>query len=253
MDPIVLELPVLGVKVLEQTVEGCEAPRYSGVSWCDAVRRATFGEELLVTPGSIDICKWSPVVLGLKVPETTFEKSLELRLEGPTAGVYVAPLWRFDQETPDVLIVRGRQGQLRDLASRLGPGALTEKFKGRIGWSALGVGQRGPSGRVMLSRASNRALAYMRRSRNFDKAVKVAFKNDRVNYVFERMAKNAVADMSVCRNSVVVPLIEDAGNISFFCTGGVSWGGNSPSHMTSGFPGRMLDAILAEVEFPGKS
>lgn len=252
MDPIVLELPLVGVKVLEQSVEGCEAPRYSGVSWCAAVRRATFGEELLVAPGSIDICKWSPVVLGLKAPETAFEKSLKPRLEGPVAGVYVAPLWRFSQGTPDAVIVRGRPGQLRELASRLGPGALTDKFRGRIGWSALGVGERRLSGRVMLSRASNGALAYMRRSRHFDRAVKAAFRNEKVNYVFERIAKNAVADMSVCRNSVVLPCIEDAGNISFFCTGGVSWGGNSPSHMTSGFPGRMLDAILAEVDFPGK-
>jgi len=252
MDPIVLELPIVGVRIQKDSLEGCDAPVYSGVSWCDAVRLATFGEELVVEPGSIDICKWSPVILGLKQPGTAFEKSLEPRLETRVAGVYVAPLWRFGDLAPDAVIVRGRPGQLRELAARLGPAALTETYSDRIGWSATGVGERGPSARVMLSRTSNRALAYMRRSRHFDEAVKFAFRSDKVNYVFERVAKNAVADMSVCRNSVVVPYLEDAGNISYFCTGGVTWGGNSPAHMTSGFPGRMLDAILAEVEFPGK-
>jgi len=252
MDTIQLELPVVGVKVREDSLAGFDAPEYSGVSWCDAVRLATFGEELLVVPGSITICKWSPIILGLKKPENPFEESLEPRLESPVAGIYVAPLWRFGDVQPDSVIVRGRPGQLRELAERLGDESFTRNYRGQIGRTALGVGERVLSARVMLSRASNRALAVLKRWKRFDDLTRVAFKDYRVTGLFEKVAKNAVADMSMCRNATVLPYVEDAGNISFFCVGGVTWGGNSPANMTSGFPGRMKDAILKEVSFPGK-
>lgn len=251
MDKIVLELPVIGVKVLAGSVDGCDADVYSGVSWCDAVRLATFGQELLVAPGSIDICKWSPIILGLKKPENPFEESLEPRLEKPVAGIYVAPLPRF-QGTPDVLIVRGRPSQLRELAARLGDDTISRRYSGQIGRTAIGVGERGLSARVMLSRVSNRALAVLKRWKRFDDITRIAFKDYRVTGLFEKLAKNAVADMSMCRNATVLPLIEDAGNISFFCVGGVTWGGNSPYNMTSGFPGRFAGDILEQVDFPGK-
>ncbi|MHB8895481.1 MAG: hypothetical protein ACYC99_09945 [Candidatus Geothermincolia bacterium] len=251
MDKIVLELPVISVKVLKDSTDGWPAREYSGVSWCDAVRLATFGEELLVVPGSIEICKWSPIILGLKEPENPFEESLQPRLEQPVAGVYVAPLSRFDS-APDVVIVRGRPGQLRDLARRLGEGSLSTTYRGQIGKTAIGVGERGLSARVMLSHVSNRALAVMKHWKRFDDLTRVAFKDYRVTGLFEKVARNAVADMSMCRNSTVLPLVEDAGNISFFCVGGVSWGGNSPVNMTSGYPGRMAGDILEHVDFPGK-
>jgi uncharacterized protein (DUF169 family) len=72
METIDLELPVIGVKILKDSLEGFDAETYGGVSWCDAVRLATFGVKSLVVPGSIDICKWSPVILGLKEPENPF-------------------------------------------------------------------------------------------------------------------------------------------------------------------------------------
>jgi len=58
MDTIVLELPVLGVRIIEEGVEDVKADAYQGVSYCDAVRLATYGQELIVKPGSIEICKW---------------------------------------------------------------------------------------------------------------------------------------------------------------------------------------------------
>jgi len=252
MDTITLDLPVIGVKLLADGLDGWDADVFDGASWCDAVRLATFGEELVVAPGSISTCKWSPIVLGLKEPENPFEESLEPRIAEPVAGWYVAPIARFGDRRPDVLIVRGRPGQLRDLAGRLGAGALQTTYEGQIGRSSQGVGERGLSARVMLSRASNRALAVLKRWKRFDQATRIAFKDYRVTGLFERIAKNAVADMSMCRNSVVLPYVEDAGNISFFCVGGVTWGGNSPSNMTSGYPGRMMEAVLEQVDFPGK-
>lgn len=252
MDRIELELPVLGVQVLDGIARCGSSKRYQGVSWCDAVRRATYGEDLMVGPGSIDTCRWSPIILGLKEPDNEFEKSLDPRLDGDVAGVRVAPLWRIDG-TPDVLIVRGRPAQLRELADRLGDGALTTRYSGQIGRSATGLADRGLSARVSLSRASNRALAVLKRWKSFDRATRAAFRGYGVTSLFEKVAKNAVADMSMCRNSVAIPHIEDCGNLSFFCAGGITWGGNSPLDMTSGYPGRMAGRILEQVEFPGKA
>ena len=252
MDTIDLELPVVGVNILSYSLDGFDAETYHGVSWCDAVRLATFGAETLVVPGSIDICKWSPIVLGLKAPENAFEESLEPRLKGNVAGLYVAPLSRFSDVEPDVVIVRGRPAQLRDLADRLGEGALSTKYAGQIGRTALGVGDRGLSARVLLTHASNRVLAVLKHWKRFDDLTRIAFRNAKVTGMFEKVAKNAVADMSMCRNSCVLPYVEDAGNISFFCVGGVTWGGNSPANMTSGYPGSMAKKILEAVKFPGK-
>ena len=46
----------------------------------------------------------------------------------------------------------------------------------------------------------------------------------------------AMADMSVCRNSTVIPLLSGQVNVSFFCTGGITWGRNHPQYLTSGWP-----------------
>jgi uncharacterized protein (DUF169 family) len=245
MENVKFGVPLVGVKVL-RSLEGCEgATEYCGVSYCDAVRRATAGEEVLVRPGSIEVCRWSPVVLGLKSPESEFEKSLEPHLESPVAGIYVAPLSRFSEGVePDVVIVRGRPAQLKKLAAEIGEGTLQDRYRGRIGWSALGVGEKGLSWRVMLVHALNYSLSLLIRLRFVDELTRKLFRRESVSKAFEKAAKNAVADMSMCRNSTALPYVEDAGNISFFCTGGVTWGGNSPKDMTAGFPYRLIKPLL---------
>jgi uncharacterized protein (DUF169 family) len=245
MEKTRFEVPFVGVKVLESPGGFEDVAEYRGVSYCDAVRRATAGEEVLVRPGSIEVCRWSPVVLGLKNPESDFEKSLEPHLESPVAGVYVAPLsWFREGVEPDVVIVRGRPAQLKKLAADMGEGSLQGTYRGRIGWSALGVGEKGLSWRVMLVHALNYSLSLLIRIRLVDELIKKYFRRESVSKAFEDAGKNAVADMSMCRNSTVLPYVEDAGNISFFCTGGVTLGGNSPANMTAGFPYRLIKPLL---------
>lgn len=254
MDTLTLELPLIGVKLLEDSTKGFEgADDYRGVSYCDAVRLATYGQELLLKPGCIEVCKWSPVILGLKQPENRFEEGLEPRMEAPVAGVYLAQLSRFSAEAPpDVVIIRGRPGQLHRLSEMAGEGSLQTRYRGQIGRTALGEDDKGVKARALLTHGSNRALARLRNWKRFDDITKVAFRSSKVTGAFEKMAKNVVADMSVCRNSTVLPFLEGAGNISFFCTGGVTWGGNSPANITSGFPYRTVEKILDRLNYPGK-
>jgi len=78
---ITLELPPVGVKILEKPDPARAAvPRFKGVSYCQAVLRATFGHELVVEPSSIVTCQWVPVVLGFKERENEFEKSINIGL-----------------------------------------------------------------------------------------------------------------------------------------------------------------------------
>jgi uncharacterized protein (DUF169 family) len=253
METITLELPVIGVKVLD-SLDGFEdLEPYHGVSYCDAVWLATFGVEQLVAPGSIEVCKWSPVVTGLKEPESVFEKSLEPRLCEPAAAVYIAPLSRFREGVrPDVVIIRGRPEQLRRITGALPDGSLVERYRGQIGRTALGVGDRGLSAKVLLVGVTNRLLSGLRRWKRFDDLTRTLFRSEKVTGTFERMLRNTMADMSVCRNSSILPYVEDAANISYFCTGGVTWGGNSPAHMTCGMPYRLYEMIEDGLSYPGK-
>ncbi len=253
METVSLELPLIGAKVLD-SLEGFEGVEvYHGASYCDAVRNATFGKELVVAPGSIEVCRWSPVVLGLKQPGSDFERSLEPRLDSGVRAIYVAPLSRYSEAVePDVVIVRGRPAQLHQIAAALGQGAMQARFRGQIGRSALGVGEHFLSARVMLNRALNRLLTAFRTSSRFDHVVNVLFRRESVSAAFEKVGKNAVADMSICRNSTVLPHVEDAGNITYFCTGGVTWGGNSPAHMAAGFPFRLIEPLLRYLDYPAK-
>ena len=251
---IALDLPLVGVKILKDSTGGFEGvTRYRGASYCDAVKRATLGEALVVEPGGIEVCRWSPIVLGLKAPENSFERGLEPTLVG-TQAVFVARLEQFGEGVePDVVIVRGSLARLFEVAGAIGPGGLQERYRGNIGWSALGVAERGRSFRVALSRASNRALGRLAQWTRFDDLTRVVFKSPRACAAFEAFGKrNTVADMSVCRNSTVIPYVEGAGNISFFCTGGVSWGGNSPWQATSGYPYGVIGPVLDRLEWTGK-
>ncbi len=253
MDKITLELPLIGVKVLKESVDGFEdVDVYHGVSYCDAVRLATFGEELLVKPGSIGVCKWAPVVLGLKTPESSFERSLLTRLD-PVAGIYIAPLSRFlEDATPVVVIARGRLTQMKRIMEALGEGAFQRPYYGEIGKTALGVVDRRFSFKVMLSYVSNRVMALLRRWKRFDDLIRAALRTQVLTGALEMVLKNTVADMSMCRNSTVIPLMEDAGNVSFFCVGGISWGGNLPANITSGFPYKLIEGVHDRLEYPGK-
>jgi hypothetical protein len=62
-----------------------------------------------------------------------------------------------------------------------------------------------------------------------------------------------MANMSMCRNSFVIPLRENRANISYFCTGGVAWGKNDSRNMTSGFPRHLFVKLDAHLDYPGKT
>lgn len=250
MERIMLRVPPLGVKVLlegDVPPEGVEA--YRGISYCEAARDAVSGQGVLVGPDSIEVCRWAPAVLGLKTAESGFEESLLPRMPERVAGYYLAPLSAFSKGVePDVVIIRGRPEEVLKIVRAVGEERMAFEFSGQIGRSALGVVDGGRSVKLSLSRASNRVLARLRRFPRFERFTHRLFRSERASGLLERVIKNSVADMSMCRNSTVIPYLYDKGNISFFCVGGITWGGNSPADITSGFPYGLFRQVAGMIE-----
>jgi uncharacterized protein (DUF169 family) len=239
-------LPV-GVRILRSSDEHGDLSVYHGVSYCDAVRRAGEGEAQRLLPGSIQVCGWAPVVLGLKEPAGRFEESLAPRLPFPVAGLLLAPLDRFPGE-PDVVMVRDRPQVLLEMATALDRQLLWAGHRGRLDRSALPayllrLGPRPPAKNSKRARARqvwttgvNRMLAVLAQSAHWQAFTHWLFRSRLVTAGFEAVISRTLADMSVCRNSTAIPLLSGRTNLSFFCTGGITWGRNRPDEITSGWP-----------------
>ena len=232
----------VGVRLLRLPGEHADVPAYQGVAYCDAVSQAGAGETLRVLPGSIDTCRWAPVVLGLKEPGGRFEQRLAPRLPFPTAGLLLAPLNRFRTlalGAPEVVIVRGAPEPLGWLIERVGEAGLWDGHEGRLDRSALPLLAGGRVTLAPLRRgligAVNRALAPLARFGLFQALTRWLFRSGWVTAGFDALISHTLADMSVCRNSTVVPLLTGRANLSFFCTGGITWGRNDPGYLTSGW------------------
>jgi uncharacterized protein (DUF169 family) len=236
-------LPV-GVKLLDRSSPAPNLPVYHGPAYCDAVHRAGLGEVLQVLPGSIQVCHWAPVVMGLKEPKDRFEQGLAPRLDFPLAGLVLAPLDRFPGE-PDLVIVRAGREALQEMVVTVGRESLWTGHEGRLDRSAvpLFVGDESPP-QYRLVGAVNRALALLARFPAWQALTQHLFRSRVITAGFEALISRTLADMSVCRNSTAIPLLTGRVNISFFCTGGITWGHNQPQHLTSGWPWPQAQRLL---------
>jgi hypothetical protein len=243
MEPRHPEANPVGVRILSSAEEAGSIPVYHGVAYCDAVRRAGEGAMLRVLPGSIEVCGWSPVVLGLGEPAGRFEEGLAPRLAYPVAGLLLARLDCFPGG-PDVVVVRARPEVLQDMVQRLGQERLWDGHGGRLDRSAVPLlaAQRSPArqgvtgSRQALIGSVNRALATLAGYRRWQAFTHWLFRSRLVTAGFDALISRTLADMSICRNSTAIPLLTGQTNLSFFCTGGITWGHNHPDHLTSGWP-----------------
>lgn len=228
--------PPVGVGVLPAAGWQPSIPVYEGVSYCDAVRRAGRGEVLRVLPSSIQVCGWAPVVLGLRSPEGAFARGLAPRLSFPVAGLLLAPLDRFPGE-PQVVVVRCDLTQIRQMVALAGKECLWDSSGCEPERSVISLlGDRLPSWHHRLAGLANHPLAVLAGSERWQGLTRRVFRSRLATEAYEALISRTMADMSVCRNSTVIPLLSGRVNVSFFCSGGVTWGRNDPNHVTSGWP-----------------
>ncbi|MFH1537525.1 MAG: DUF169 domain-containing protein [bacterium] len=231
----------VGVKIAPEPLENYpEAEEYRGISYCDAVRLASegAGRALLLTPESIGVCPWSPVVLGFKPPDPKYDLKVEFNLPLPIASVLLAPVDFFSAGSPpDVVVVRTTKGEMKKIVEALGWENMATEMAGRLDRTALPIfiGDGSPLEKKRVQQI-NRALAKLNRSRRWRDFTKGVFKNKMATYLFDQLLDSYLANMSICRNSTVIPHLTGKANISYFCTGGIAWGLNRPEHMTCGMP-----------------
>ncbi len=242
-----LDPPPVGVRLLCSAQEYGEVPAFAGVSYCQAVRQAGEGRALRVLPGSIEVCQWAPVVLGLKSPEGNFEEGLAPRLDYPTAGLLLAPLDLFPGE-PEVVLIRTTRRVLDSLIRTVGRDHLWQGHGGRLAWS---VAPLFSGGRFSLHyravQITNEVLAFLARSRGWRALTHRLFRSRLATAGYDAVISRALADMSICRNSTVIPLQTERVNVSFFCSGGITWGLNNPDQMTSGWPWVVFQRLRGSV------
>lgn len=239
--------PLVGVRLLCSANDYSDVPIYHGVSYCDAIRRAGEGERLRVLPGSIQICRWAPVVLGLKEPKGRFERSLSPRLSFqmrgkrsdscPVSGLLLSPVDGFPGK-PEVIVVRAAPEVLWGMIENVGWERLWDGHEGRLDRSAVPLlaADKHPIPRHSLIGPVNRLLAGLARFAFWQTFTHWLFRSGLVTAGFDALISRTLANMSICRNSTVIPLLTGRANISFFCTGGITWGHNRPDHLTSGWP-----------------
>ncbi len=240
-------LNAVAVRMLTVAEGVPDAPVFRGVSYCQAVHRAADGETLRIDADSIRVCGWAPAVLGLKQPKGRFEQGLVPRLPYPSAGLLLAPLHAFPGE-PQVVIVQASFETLRSMIAASAPDSLWQGHRRKLGRSALSLfGPHPPSLRHRTIVSVNRLLARLARSARWRHFTYRLFRHRAVTIAFDALISRALADMSVCRNSTVLPLLTGRANVSHFCTGGITWGRNRPDWLTSGWPfplfARLPDAL----------
>ncbi len=244
-----LSCPAVGVALLREEDPVTEAANYHGISFCDAVRRSTLGEPMLLLPGSINTCRWSPAVLGLKEPETGFEKGLSPRLPAGHPGLLVSRLseWPLQGRNPDVVIIRTGRDEFAKLISIVPPSRLFGHGEG-VDKTAVPLLSGNRSFRAGLIRLFNRGLDIMGRSSLWHEFTVWAFRREWTSRALNFVLDRSMANMSMCRNSTVIPYLTGRMNVSHFCTGGISWGKNSPHLLTGGLPYDLYKELEGSME-----
>jgi hypothetical protein len=247
IDVMRLDPPPVGVGLLRSAEEHAEVPLFSGVSYCQAVRQASAGQLLRVLPGSIEVCQWAPVVLGLKAPEGHFEQHLAPRIEYLAPGLLVAPLDRFPGE-PAVVLLRTTRQVLDSLIQMVGRDQMWQGHRGRVEWSVAPLFSGGRfTLRYRAVRQANAILAFLARSGRWQAITHRLFRSHLVTEAYDAIISRTLADMSICRNSTVIPLQSGQVNVSFFCSGGITWGMNNPDHLTSGWPWAVFQRLECQA------
>lgn len=247
---IELEIPPVGIKLLTKEQEYPEKiPIYNGISYCDAVRQASEGAKYIVTKGSIQACQWSPVVLGLKQPENSFEQSIQPKFSSELEGLFLAPLTAYDTDNPpDIVIIRTLPVHFRWMIEKLGRENFLHNPYLTMDKSALVHFDEGREGKPNAwIRIINRWLDRLNRFPRWRRFTLFLFKSTFITHIFDKFISRTMADMSMCRNSTYLPYETDKANISYFCTGGIAWGRNSSLNMTAGFPFPLFQRLQEEI------
>jgi hypothetical protein len=253
-ETISLDLPPVGIKILTNEETGLAGiPRFTGISYCQAIQQSTLGRALIIDSDSIQVCQWSPVVLGLKSAGNEFEKTIHKRLPAGISSFLSAPIGQFNEhQRPDIVIIRAQADTFRAIIDLLGYDLFIPYSGYGLDETALSIFAEGPlkGFRRWATKNINRWLYWMNQFSWWQMLTTFLFRSTTITRLFDCFITKYMANMSLCRNSTVIPYLSSRVNISFFCTGAIAWGKNSPDFLTSGFPYKIYKKIKDRLLFP---
>lgn len=240
MPEINFQVKPVAVKAFASPVEDLQykVNVFRGLSYCEAVNKAISNEELLVLSDSIHTCQWSPVVLGLKEPENSFENRLKPRME-KMWGYYISSLLSIYKRgyEPDIVLLIGSPRFLQLVLSQIGWNNCALHLAGELDKSALHLlKEERFSFKSSLTVGFNRMVFSLSGSEWWNQFTQKLLSSPLACNIFDRFISSFMSDMSVCRNSTAIPYQTGLINASHFCSGGIGWGTNYPEYMIAGIP-----------------
>lgn len=267
MHDLVISRPLVGVYFIPPNAPKNQQPlkqniwknisRYQGPSFCAAIHELDLqNKPFILTSDSIRVCKWSPIVLGFKFPQNLFERSLDPCLKYPIQRILIGPLSFFQENrlNPVIVLIRGTPLVHQQILKTLGIHhylsitssllhlSAVQFFKGRI--SIL---------KITFLQLLNTCVSFIQKYPILEQVTYQLFQSTIVSFIVDFFLIRMASDMSMCRNSTVVPYTTGKGNISFFCIGGITWGKNNPREMTSGYPYELFEKVANNYMFQLKN
>jgi hypothetical protein len=170
-------------------------------------------------------------------------------------GIYVAPISLFKKDiTPDTVLIRTDPDNYREIIDYLGWDSFIDPEGKGLDMTGLATFQKSPPTGFSkwAVKNINRMLDLLNNCTLWEIFTRIAFRSTFVTKIFDKFITRYMANMSMCRNSSVIPFQTKKANISYFCTGGVAWGKNNSRHMTSGYPYDTYLRLDNILDYPGK-
>ncbi len=265
---ISLERFPIGVKYLKEKDMPNDFNTISNLnvrSYCDAIRLLQSGEYksgIIVTLDSIKACKWCPVGLGLKKPETGLEKKIDPLFDELYHGVHV-----FNTTDgvgkPDVVSLIIDQENSARIIEVLGLENFTKEYIDQIAFSALSEYTEVDYKSKRARRKQKRHLRSLKlfqwlfaskliSNKLMTKLLTFSLKQYAFSRVMDPILRRYSSGMSLCYSASGVPLVSQKANIVFPDTGGIVWGGISKEHMVIGLPYSLFKKLEPNIVIPDK-
>lgn len=254
----------IGIKYIKENAvlkDFNEATNPKVRSYCDAIRLlqgTDYPDGVIVTLDSIRACKWCPVALGLKNPETGLEKKIEPLFEDINQGVHVFN--PINNGEPDVVTLISDRENAEKIINKVGLENFTQDYIEQLTFSNL---SEFTDVKFSSRRAERKRKRHLRTIRLFNwlfasklisnKLMTKILTSMLKKYAFSRMMdpilRRYSTGMSFCYATSAIPFVKQKANIAFVDTGAIGWGDISKDSMIIGMPNSLFKTLESEANF----
>lgn len=234
-------------------------------SYCDAVRLLRgdeYNNGIIVTLDSIKACKWCPVGLGLKKPETGLEKKIEPLFDELNQGVHVFNTTDGVRDLDVVTLVCNQENVVK-IIEALGLENFTREDIDQLAFSALSeyteVDYRSKRARRKRKRhlRSIKFFLWLFASKLISNKLMIKFltfllKRYTFSRIMDPILRKYSTGMSFCYSVAAIPLVTQKANVVFPDTGAIAWGDVSKDYLLVGLPYSLFKKLEPNIVIPSK-